>query len=96
MISVPKDSTIPGVPTNLKLYASYETVMFVFDNGADTDLSSYEYELYNQSQISGTAGNYTATFQINPTLSLQSSATNCSLRFWLLVLFNPEFITSME
>ena len=61
MISVPKDSTIPGVPTNLKLYASYETVMFVFDNGADTDLSSYEYELYNQSQISGTAGNYTIT-----------------------------------
>jgi len=61
LISVPKDSTIPGVPTNLKLYASYETVMFVFDNGADTDLSSYEYELYNQSQISGTAGNYTIT-----------------------------------
>lgn len=35
--------------------------MFVFDNGTDTDLASYEYELYEQSQISGTVGSYTIT-----------------------------------
>jgi hypothetical protein len=35
--------------------------MFVFDNGIDSDLASYEYELYNESQISGTAGNYIIT-----------------------------------
>lgn len=35
--------------------------MFVFDNGTETDLASYEYELYEESQISGTLGNYTIT-----------------------------------
>ena len=61
MVSVPKDTTIPGVPNNLTLYASYETVMFVFDNGIDLDLASYQYELYDENQISGTAGNHTIT-----------------------------------
>jgi len=43
------------------LYASYEMVMFVFDNGIDTDLASYQYELYYEDQISGTAGNHIIT-----------------------------------
>lgn len=59
VVTVPQDDSIPDAPTNLQLYASYETVMFVFDNSQEKDVFSYKYEIYNESQISGTVGNYT-------------------------------------
>lgn len=46
LVSIPKDLTIPGAITNLALYASFESVMFVFDFSNDVDLDKYEYELY--------------------------------------------------
>ena len=49
LVSIPKDLTIPGAITNLALYASFESVMFVFDFSNDPDLDKYEYELYNNS-----------------------------------------------
>ncbi len=47
LVSIPKDVTIPGAITNLAIYASFESVMFVFDFSSDPDLDKYEYELYN-------------------------------------------------
>jgi hypothetical protein len=35
--------------------------MFVFDNGIDSDLSNYIYEVYLQSQVTGTSSNYVIT-----------------------------------
>lgn len=58
-VTIPQDDSIPDAPTNLELFASFETVMFVFDNSQEKDVFNYKYELYNESQISGTVGNYT-------------------------------------
>lgn len=33
------------------MYASFQNVMFIFDNGTDDDLSTYEYELYEEEDI---------------------------------------------
>ena len=50
-ITVPKDSTIPAVPTNLVVGGFYETLMIEFDNISDADLASYEYQVYAESQV---------------------------------------------
>jgi len=52
---VPLDPTIPAEITNLQLYASFEKVMFKFDFGQDEDISTYDYELYDNSSGTGTA-----------------------------------------
>ena len=49
--TVPGDSTIPGTLQNLEMYASFQNVLFVFDNGTDLDLATYEYELYEEDDI---------------------------------------------
>ena len=51
MFSVPDDNTVPAVPENLTLYASFLSVMFNFDFVSDLDISKYEYELYKENQI---------------------------------------------
>jgi hypothetical protein len=51
MFTVPDDNTIPSVPENLFLYASFLNVMFRFDSVADLDISKYQYELYKDNQI---------------------------------------------
>jgi hypothetical protein len=56
--TVPNDSTIPEVPSNLELVASFLNVMFVFDAVSDKDIQSYEYEVYKQAQITGTGPNW--------------------------------------
>ena len=64
--TAPGDSTIPGALQNLEMFASFQNVLFVFDNGTDLDLATYEYELYEESDI------------VNPNTSpyaLQSGAT---------------------
>jgi hypothetical protein len=48
---VPQDSTIPTAINNLELYASFQTVMFVFDNSEDLDIATYEYRLYTEDQV---------------------------------------------
>lgn len=54
LVSIPKDTTIPGAISNLALYASFENVMFVFDFSNETDIDKYEYELYDNSTGTGT------------------------------------------
>ena len=71
-ISIPKDPTIPEYPNNLQLYASFEQVMFVFDPAPDIDISYYEYELYEASQITGSYPNYTISG--SPVVSGQSAS----------------------
>jgi hypothetical protein len=48
---VPQDNTIPTAISNLQLYASFQTVMFVFDNSEDLDIATYEYRLYEEDQV---------------------------------------------
>ena len=51
------------------MFASFQNVLFVFDNGTDLDLATYEYELYEESDI------------VNPNTppyALQSGATALS------------------
>jgi hypothetical protein len=48
---VPSDTTIPGKLQNLKIYANYMTVMFVFDPSNEKDAAEYEYELYNFDEV---------------------------------------------
>ena len=67
--TAPGDSTIPGALQNLEMFASFQNVLFVFDNGTDLDLATYEYELYEESDI------------VNPNTppyALQSGATALS------------------
>ena len=48
---VPSDTTIPGKLQNLKIYANFMTVMFVFDPSNEKDALEYEYELYNYDEV---------------------------------------------
>jgi hypothetical protein len=48
---VPSDTTIPGKLQNLKIYANFMTVMFVFDPSNEKDALEYEYELYNFDEV---------------------------------------------
>jgi len=67
--TAPGDSTIPGALQNLEMFASFQNVLFVFDNGTDNDLAVYEYELYEEDDI------------VNPNTppyALQSGATALS------------------
>ena len=67
--TAPGDSTIPGALQNLEMFASFQNVLFVFDNGTDLDLATYEYELYEEDDI------------VNPNTppyALQSGATALS------------------
>ena len=57
-IAVPVDPTIPDYPLNLQLFAYFEQVMFVFDNVSDKDVISYQYELYESSQVTGSYPNF--------------------------------------
>jgi len=51
--TVPQDTTVPEQVQNLSLYASFQTVMFVYDFVSDNDISYYEYELYLGSLVNG-------------------------------------------
>lgn len=45
--TVPQDPTVPNAVSNLRLFASFEKVMFIYDFSTDKDVSRYEYELYS-------------------------------------------------
>jgi hypothetical protein len=49
--STPEDQTIPGTLQNLEMFASFQNVLFTFDNSSDNDLAVYEYELYEEDDI---------------------------------------------
>lgn len=84
---VPADSTIPSALTSLQLFAGLENVMFVFDYSQDLDISRYEYELYQNSNMSDETGPRTGfadanifTVSVN---NLQSEEDGGGLaRFW--------------
>jgi len=56
IFTVPTDTTIPSALTNLELFAGLENVMFVFDYSEDLDIRKYEYELYQNSDMSDETG----------------------------------------
>ena len=56
IFTVPTDTTIPSALTNLQLFAGLENVMFVFDYSEDLDIRKYEYELYQNSDMSDETG----------------------------------------
>ena len=61
----PTDATTPSALTNLKLYAGLENVMFVFDYSQDLDVRKYEYELYENSNMSDEDGPLTGFADAN-------------------------------
>lgn len=84
---VPNDSTTPSALTNLQLFAGLENVMFVFDYSQDLDVKRYEYELYQNSDMSDETGPRTGFADANIfTVSvdnLQSEEDGGGLaRFW--------------
>jgi len=62
---VPNDATTPSALTNLQLFAGLENVMFVFDYSQDLDISRYEYELYENSNMSDEDGPLTGFADAN-------------------------------
>ncbi len=62
---VPNDSTTPSALTNLQLFAGLENVMFVFDYSQDLDVKRYEYELYQNSNMSDEGGPLTGFADAN-------------------------------
>ena len=62
---VPTDATTPSALTSLKLFAGLENVMFVFDYSQDLDISRYEYELYQNSDMSDETGRLTGFADAN-------------------------------
>lgn len=52
--STPQDQTIPSIIQNLQLFSSFQNVLFTFDNSSDNDLSTYQYELYEETEIVNT------------------------------------------
>ena len=87
VFTVPTDTTTPSALTNLKLYAGLQNVMFVFDYSQDLDVRKYEYELYQNSNMSDEGGPLTGfadanvfTVRVN---NLQSVVDGVGLaRFW--------------
>jgi len=84
---VPNDTTTPSALTNLQLFAGLENVMFVFDYSEDLDIRKYEYELYQNSDMSDETGPRTGFADANIfTVSvdnLQSEEDGGGLaRFW--------------
>jgi hypothetical protein len=80
--TVPQDSTIPEVITNLHLLANFEKVMFIFDYSAIADLDRYEYELYDNS--SGTGSPVSSGFSASNvfTISVANSTDSVSRAYW--------------
>lgn len=62
---VPTDSTIPDALTNLQLFSGLENVMFVFDYSEDLDIDKYEYELYQNEDMSDETGPLTGLADAN-------------------------------
>lgn len=62
---VPADSTIPDAITNLKLFSGLENVMFVFDYSEDLDIDKYEYQLYENEDMSDEDGPLTGFADAN-------------------------------
>jgi len=62
---VPNDTTTPSALTNLQLFAGLENVMFVFDYSQDLDVRRYEYELYQNSNMSDEGGPLTGFADAN-------------------------------
>jgi hypothetical protein len=62
---VPNDTTTPSALTNLQLFAGMENVMFVFDYSQDLDVRRYEYELYQNSNMSDEGGPLTGFADAN-------------------------------
>lgn len=68
--TAPTDNTIPGTITQLELFASFQNVLFVFTNVTDTDISTYEYQLYADTAITNpNAGPYTLVSGATPVSS---------------------------
>ena len=82
LVSIPKDSTIPGQITNLALYASFENVMFVFDFSNDLDIDKYEYELYNNSSGTGTAVSSGFNFANVFSVAVANSTDSTTKTYW--------------
>jgi len=62
---VPTDTTIPDALTNLKLFSGLENVMFVFDYSEDLDIDRYEYQLYENEDMSDEYGPLTGFADAN-------------------------------
>jgi hypothetical protein len=62
---VPNDATTPSALSNLQLFSGLENVMFVFDYSEDLDVSRYEYELYQNSDMSDETGPLTGFADAN-------------------------------
>ena len=62
---VPTDTTTPSALTNLRLFTGLENVMFVFDYSQDLDVRKYEYELYENSNMSDEDGPLTGFADAN-------------------------------
>lgn len=82
LVSIPKDSTIPGQITNLALYASFENVMFVFDFSNDLDIDKYEYELYDNSSGTGTAVSSGFNFANVFSVAVANSTDSTTKTYW--------------
>lgn len=68
--TAPTDNTIPGTITQLELFASFQNVLFVFTNVTDTDINTYEYQLYADTAITNpNAGPYTLVSGATPVSS---------------------------
>jgi len=65
VFQVPTDTTVPSGITNLKLFSGLENVMFVFDYSQDLDISKYEYELYENEDMSDEDGPLTGFADAN-------------------------------
>lgn len=62
---VPTDATTPSALTSLQLFAGLQNVMFVFDYSQDLDVRKYEYELYQNSNMSDEGGPLTGFADAN-------------------------------
>jgi hypothetical protein len=62
---VPADSTIPDALTSLKIYSGLENVMFVFDYSENLDIDGYEYQLYENEDMSDEDGPLTGFADAN-------------------------------
>ena len=62
---VPNDATTPSALSNLQLFSGLENVMFVFDYSQDLDVSRYEYELYQNYDMSDEGGPLTGFADAN-------------------------------
>lgn len=89
--TVPTDGSIPSDINNLNLYSGVESVMFVFDFSEDKDISRYEYELYDTSQVELIDGVYQPIESSDPISSGFNDANVFTVTIDNLQVATPEF-----